>query len=164
MRSTPILHTERIKHLAKYCLVAVWMGIIFLLSSEGAHDSKARSGAIVDLLKDSFNTTFTEDFLSFLTRKAAHVITYLVLGILIYSIISTYKFTTKRTIALCILLACFYAIFDEIHQLFVPGRSGEVRDILIDTVAASAGVGTYYIFSKLKLKIHKDRMEKSATN
>src|SRR5687768_3654682 len=103
----------------KYLLLLGWMTLIFLLSAEGADDSRARSGAVVGILKDSFNTDFADDFLSFLTRKAAHIIAYFILGILIYSIIKTYKLTTKRTIVLSIVLACFYAIFDEIHQLFV---------------------------------------------
>lgn len=129
------------------------MAIIFLLSAEGAHDSRSRSGAIVDILKDSFNVDLTDDFLSFLTRKAAHIIAYFVLGLLIYSVIKTYKFTTKRTIALSVLLAIFYAILDEIHQLFVPGRSGEIGDVLIDTTAAGIGIGVYFLCNKL----HYDR-------
>lgn len=142
------------------------MALIFLLSAEDAHDSKSRSGAIVGFLQDSFNSDLTDDFLSFLTRKAAHIIAYFILGILLYSIIKTYKLTTKRTIVLCIVLACFYAIFDEIHQLFVPGRSGEIRDVLIDTVAASAGVGIYYISSKIRRnhKMSKDKLQNYAKN
>lgn len=167
MRHIPLPHTKRsMRLLAKYCLLLAWMGIIFLLSSEVAHDSKARSGVIVSLLQDSFNTDLAEDFLSFLTRKSAHIIAYFILGILLYSIIKTYKLTTKRTIVLCIVLACFYAIFDELHQLFVPGRSGEIRDVLIDTIAASAGVGIYYISSKIRqnYKMSKDRIQNYAKN
>lgn len=129
------------------------MTLIFLLSAEGADDSRARSGAVVGILKESLNTDFAEDFLTFLTRKAAHIIAYFILGILIYSIIKTYQLTTKRTIVLSIVLALFYAVFDEIHQLFVPGRSGEIRDVFIDTAAASIGVGAYY----LRNKIHYNR-------
>jgi len=40
------------------------------------------------------------------------------------------------------LLSCsLYAVTDEIHQLFVPGRSGELRDVMIDSIAALVGVG-----------------------
>lgn len=134
----------------KYLLLVGWMVIIFLLSAEGADDSRSRSGVIVDILKDSFNVGYAEDFLSFLTRKAAHIIAYFVLGILIYSIIRTYRLTTKRTIVLSVMLALLYAIFDEIHQLFVPGRSGEIRDVLIDTVAAGAGVGACNLYYRIR--------------
>jgi len=133
----------------KYLLLLGWMTLIFLLSAEGADGSRARSGAIVGIIKDSFSADFTEDFLSFLTRKAAHIIAYFILGLLIYSIIKTYKLTTKRTIVLSIVLALFYAVFDEIHQLFIPGRSGEVRDVFIDTAAASIGISAYYLCNKI---------------
>lgn len=125
------------------------MAVIFLLSGEGAHDSRSRSGAIVNVFKDSFHVDLAEDFLSFLTRKAAHIIAYFILGLLIYSVVKTYKFTAKRTIVLSVLLALFYAIFDEIHQLFVPGRSGEIGDVLIDTVAAIIGIGAYFICNNI---------------
>lgn len=133
----------------KYLLLVVWMILIFFLSAEGSSDSQARSGLIVGILKDSFNIDLADSFLSFLTRKAAHIIAYFILGLLIYSIIKTYQLTTKRTIVLSIVLALFYAIFDEIHQLFVPGRSGEIRDVLIDTAAASVGVSAYYLCNKI---------------
>lgn len=131
-----------------------------MLSAEGAHDSKARSGTIVNFLKDSLSIDFAEDFLSFLTRKSAHVIAYFVLGLIIYSIIKTYRLTSKRTIVLSIILAFLYAVFDEIHQLFVPGRSGEIRDVFIDTAAASVGVCAYYLCNRKyhTRKISKDRI------
>lgn len=132
----------------KYILLFVWMAIIFFLSAEGAHDSRSRSGVVVGILQDAFNINLADDFLSFLTRKAAHIIAYFVLGLLIYSVIKTYKFTAKRTITLSLLLAFFYAILDEIHQLFVPGRSGEIGDILIDTTAAGIGISVYYLCNK----------------
>ena len=33
-----------------------------------------------------------------------------------------------------------YAISDEIHQYFVPGRSAEIRDVLIDVLGANIGI------------------------
>lgn len=141
----------------KYFLLIAWMILIFLLSSEGAHDSKTRSGVIVGVLRDSFNSDLAEDALSFLTRKAAHIIAYFVLGVLICSIIKTYKLTTKRTIVLSIILALFCAVFDEIHQLFVPGRSGEIRDVFIDTIAASIGVSTYYLCNRISYSSKKGK-------
>lgn len=144
----------------KYLLLIAWIGLIFFLSAEGSGDSQARSGVIVGILKDSFNVDLADSFLSFLTRKAAHIIAYFILGILIYSIIKTYKLTTKRAVIFSIIFAMFYAVFDEIHQLFVPGRSGEIRDIFIDTIAASVGIGVYYMRDRIhhNSKNSKDRI------
>lgn len=134
----------------KYFLLIGWMILIFLLSAEGAEDSQSRSGVIVSSLKDTFSIDSVADsLLSFLTRKAAHIIAYLILGLLIYSIVKSYGLTNRRTVLLSIMFAFFYAIFDEIHQLFVPGRSGEVRDVFLDTIAASIGIGTYYLCNNI---------------
>ncbi len=36
-----------------------------------------------------------------------------------------------------------YAVSDEVHQLFVPGRGGQLTDVIIDTAGAGAGLGIY---------------------
>ena len=52
-----------------------------------------------------------------------------------------------------ILIFCFiYACTDEFHQLFVMGRSCEMRDVLIDTLGSFVGILIYY---KIKLYINK---------
>ena len=33
-----------------------------------------------------------------------------------------------------------YAASDEIHQLFVPGRSGQLRDVFLDSAGVAAGI------------------------
>jgi VanZ family protein len=39
-----------------------------------------------------------------------------------------------------ILFSMLYASTDEFHQLFVEGRSGSVRDVMIDTLGATLGI------------------------
>ena len=41
-----------------------------------------------------------------------------------------------------------YALSDEFHQLFVPGRSGELRDVMIDTAAGVVGVCLAYLIHR----------------
>lgn len=48
--------------------------------------------------------------------------------------------------------SCIYASSDEIHQLFVPGRAGQVRDVLIDTSGAVAGILLAILIRKIWLK------------
>ena len=48
-----------------------------------------------------------------------------------------------------------YAISDEIHQLFVPGRSGQVRDVLIDSAGSLLGIIIVMAFEKLLIKFNK---------
>jgi len=53
-----------------------------------------------------------------------------------------------------------YAITDEFHQYFVPGRSAEIRDVLIDSSGAFIGIlltiGIIQIKRKLKSKYRKE--------
>lgn len=136
------------KRLVGYISVGLWMVVIFLFSNQDSTISKRQSGTIVDFI-ESLGSSLGEDVLTFLTRKAAHILVYLVLGVLVYNLVRTYELSRRRTVLISICVALGYAAFDEIHQLFVPGRSGELRDVLIDTTAASIGVGVYALIEKI---------------
>lgn len=56
--------------------------------------------------------------------------------------------------ALCIGIIC--ASFDEIHQLFIEGRSGQVIDVCIDTIGIALGICSFMLLYKIVLKIRKD--------
>lgn len=132
----------------KYLLLFAWMVVIFLLSNEVADTSSGRSDLIVNILTTSLNVSWSEQILTFLTRKAAHIIAYFILGVLVYVVMKTYKLSAKHVILLSIALTLAYAVSDEIHQLFVPGRSGELRDVLVDTIAGTAGIYLSYILHR----------------
>ena len=135
----------------KYIFVAVWMLVIFLMSSEVSTDSTARSDEIVRTIK-SIGVSAPADLLTFLVRKAAHISAYFVLGILLFNLLKDYGLGVKKMIFACIAIAMLYACTDEIHQMFVPGRSGEVRDVLIDTAGAAVGVAVYAVLSSIFYK------------
>ena len=65
----------------------------------------------------------------------------------------------KHPLIMSIFLSFLYACTDEIHQFFVPGRSAQFRDILIDTLGASFGVIITHLIIKLftKIKTHSDK-------
>jgi len=115
------------------------MIVIFLFSAQDASVSDQQSGRIVGSLS-LVASGVAGDLLTILTRKAAHIFLYFVLGVLLYNAIYRCRPVAKRAVLLAIVIACVYAISDELHQLFVPGRSGEVRDVLIDTAAATLAV------------------------
>ena len=52
-----------------------------------------------------------------------------------------------RTAAVAISIAVSYAATDEFHQMFVPGRSAEVSDVLADTVGVGLGGGLCWAWS-----------------
>lgn len=124
-------------------MLLIWTALIFILSSESADISSQRSGLLVGIL-EPITSGAPEGILTFLIRKSAHIFLYFVLGVLIYNVVRQYTLQARKAIVVSIAIACTYAISDEVHQTFVPGRSGEARDVLIDTTAASAGVIACY--------------------
>jgi VanZ family protein len=65
-------------------------------------------------------------------RKIAHAAEYAVLGALLARAV--------RSPALAAALGVLYAVSDEVHQAFVPGRMGSPVDVAIDAVGVIAGV------------------------
>ena len=132
--------------LAYLLLTAILMLIIYLMSNEVADASSLRSDEIVRTIQ-SIGITAPEGLLTFLVRKAAHISAYFILGILLFNLLKEYGLAVKKIIFISIGIAMLYACTDEIHQMFVPGRSGEVRDVLIDTAGAVVGVVVYAALS-----------------
>lgn len=131
--------------------VLAWMSVIFLFSSGDASTSSTQSGFIVDALKGT-SIELPGDVLTFLTRKAAHIFLYFVLGLLVCGTIHEYGRRSTKMVILSVVICFLYAITDELHQWFVPGRSAEVRDVVIDTLSSGAGVMVYHYISRVKSK------------
>lgn len=84
-------------------------------------------------------------------RKVAHMTEYAILCILLFV---PMKMTIKnkevgRLLLIAFIICVLYAAFDEIHQLFVDGRSGRFSDVIIDSIGASFGLGVVFCINKL---------------
>lgn len=78
-----------------------------------------------------------------LVRKTAHFTEYFVLGLFLSLFWKRTKIICNRIFFrgfLSWLIGTVYAVSDEVHQYFVPGRSCEVRDICIDSAGVLVGV------------------------
>jgi len=56
-----------------------------------------------------------------------------------------------KDIIYSLLIVSLYAASDEIHQMFVLERSGEIRDVIIDVCGGISCVIFYYFFKNKKL-------------
>jgi VanZ family protein len=65
-------------------------------------------------------------------RKIAHAAEYAVLGALLLR-------ATGKT-GLAFTLGALYAVSDELHQSFVPGRLGSPLDVAIDAAGVAVGI------------------------
>ena len=126
------------------------MLLIFLMSSFDATESTNQSNFIVNIITNIFKIENIE-LLSFIIRKLAHFTEYLILGFLTINMLNKNDISKKYLIS--ILICIIYATSDEIHQIFVPGRACQIRDILIDSIGSITGV---YLYKLINTKILKN--------
>lgn len=124
------------------------MTVIFLLSADDADESNKKS----DFLADTFIYTFlanldlTEEQIEEILdkcvaviRTGAHFAEYGVLGFLLSAIGVSFYIKPKINIPVSFATGALYAVSDEIHQYFVPGRSCQLSDIITDSAGALCG-------------------------
>ena len=104
----------------KFVILAsvILMLLIFLFSACDATLSSMQSDIIVNYINNFISVN------SFLVRKLAHFFLFFLLEMLVYFSIKSIKYS--------FIFVSLYAILDEVHQYFVPGRSCELRDMIID--------------------------------
>lgn len=144
-------------------LLVILIGFIFSMSGENAEKSYNTSGQTIRVVlsivpefekqPEEVKVNIIEE-LQFIVRKSAHFIGYMILGILASGLILHYENINKKY-PLAFLICVIYAISDEIHQLFVPGRSGQVRDVLIDSAGSLLGIILVMAFVKILIKFNK---------
>lgn len=128
------------------------MLVIFWLSSRTADESSAQSNKIVQWLIAHFGDGI---FTTFIVRKLAHFLEFTGLSLLFN--ISLYT-TKNRTMPLpAIALTSLYAVTDEVHQIFVEGRSCQLTDWLIDTAGAVTGAIGFLVLLYLCTRIIKKK-------
>jgi VanZ family protein len=74
-------------------------------------------------------------------KKGGHVLGYLLLGFFLLRGLVPSGSAPWRAAGLAVLLAGLYAVSDEVHQVFVPGRGPAVADVAIDLTGAALGAG-----------------------
>lgn len=132
--------------------VIVWMLVIFFLSHQSGLASSSLSSGITQTIWEILNAVlpFEIDLHQFhgFIRKLAHFASYFILGMFCINAVTLTSKTSDRyrLLANSVFICILYAISDEIHQLFVPGRSGSVFDVLIDSSGALMGC-LLYIFA-----------------
>lgn len=90
-------------------------------------------------------------------RKNAHFFIYLVLGVLVKVALMNSGITGFKAIGIGLAICVGYAFSDEIHQLIVPGRGGQLSDVVIDSCGAGLGMVLQVLFVKLLLKRNQNK-------
>jgi len=125
--------------------VFLWMSLIFYMSSRPGEDSANMSSNFLVVFEVLF-PFMEEDILHLMVRKLAHVGVYMVLFLLLVNALKQHISERKYMYTYAVFIGLLYAITDEIHQVFVPGRSGNVLDVLIDSMGLGIGLLLFELF------------------
>lgn len=142
------------KRLIKLLLVIAWMLMIFSFSNQNGDDSTSLSDVFVTKTIDVFNDgdidSNKKNIYIFVVRKTAHFMIYFILGILVFSLLLEFKI--NHIVIITTFICMLYAASDEIHQSFIPGRSCEIRDVLIDTSGSFLSSCLCFLIYKKNIK------------
>lgn len=151
------------RKILSWTLAVLWMALIFYLSHQPAIESNGLSTGITEKIvvmveKVAPDIKFNMGRFNHMLRKGAHFFAYLVLGILMINGLSSSDIYGFKGIGLAILICILYAISDEVHQLFNPGRGGQVSDVILDSAGAIIGILGYKWLSNIG-KIYYRKVE-----
>jgi VanZ family protein len=115
-----ILHRIKVNHTPKLSWVTliIWMGIIFYFSHQPSLPG------LPDGLADT------------ILKKSAHAFAYAILMGLWWWALQPVSLPVNGTLAPALGLTLLYAVSDEWHQTFIPGRNGQLADVLVDSAGA----------------------------
>lgn len=94
------------------------------------------------------------ELFNYVIRKFTHLLDYLILRILVINVFKYSGIVGIKAMVITLSMCILYAISDEVHQLFVDGRGGQVGDVVLDGFGALVGTGVYYrkkVFNWLKV-------------
>ncbi len=129
------------KLLTVYFIISILlMGFIFVQSSLPADVSMRESSFLVPFVRNLFK--IDAESASTIIRKFAHFIEYGFLGASLTLTANRFWITEppKQCGLNAFIIGSIYSITDELHQVFVDGRSCEFRDIMIDMGGVLFGV------------------------
>lgn len=137
--------TDRmVKKIVLWALVIGCMAMIFSFSAQPATDSMNLSDGLLNGILRFLHISLpvsTVTFMRTFIRKVAHFAVYMLLGLEVYVLFKIgYGLKTKKSAGITAVVCALYSVSDEIHQIFVPGRSGMIKDVLIDTSGALCGM------------------------
>ena len=156
----------KVKQILSWLLVLIWFIVIFAFSAMDSDSSNEKSietiEKVVEKTVDTTNelgiTNNIDDDktheisvnLNLPLRKCMHAFVYLILGILILNALRISNIKGYKIYLFSLLICFIYSLFDEYHQTFVIGRTGQLIDVFIDFSGSVLGNIIYYVIYRFK--------------
>lgn len=131
-------------YIKRWLPLLLWMGLIFYLSSRSDPFVLTPPGWEKDCRSLASGLTLSplqcrDEYLG----RLAHILEYAILALLFYR-----AWVWRSPLKFTLLGAFAYALSDEIHQLFVPGRASQIPDLLLDLLGILIGLGLVLIINR----------------
>ncbi len=123
--------------------------IIFNFSAQNGIESGNLSKKVTTFIVEMFSKVKNMDVnlklhyiekLHPIIRKLAHFSIYTLVGFSVMGFMCTFDIKNRFKLVVSILIGITYAITDEFHQSFTPGRGPSVRDVCIDSAGVLTGI------------------------
>ena len=162
---------RRILSLICWAFIALLLFIMYGLSGQSAEQSNGLSLLITSLIARIINPAFLDmtasqqaliiQYLHPIVRKLAHFAEFALLGGLIMCAALCHMWSLSARVTVALLCSGLCAGMDEIHQLFVSGRSGQWRDVAIDFAGAILGIICILTVRALIVSVYRSIQEKN---
>ena len=128
------------------------MVMIFYFSAQWADSSEQESMSLYDLFLQYTHLNFVSHNAF---RKMAHFSEFAALGFCFCG--CGYFFSSELHPLISVVACAVYALSDEIHQIFVPGRACRIFDVFVDSCGALFGILIFVLIALLIIKIKDKR-------
>lgn len=140
---------SRLFTIGSWLAVAIMAGVIFWMSANTGSDVNHGMG-IISSLKAFLSDTALRLFGHPIdVSPVGHFTEYLIFGALIMNATRLHK-PLAIAFVIAIAIGSLYGISDEIHQIFVPDRSCDPADWLVDTIATATGALIVFLFLRTR--------------
>lgn len=154
---------KKIKVISCILTVAV-MALIFFFSSQTADVSSMTSRGFTKKIVEFVcsiirynNPDFIINIIHAIMRKVAHFTLFFLLGITsVNSICRLFEFSRKKLFIYSLLFCILYAVSDEVHQIFVPGRAAMFKDVCIDSAGSVFGISLFILVRTIIVRRKKN--------
>ena len=139
--------------LASFTLL--WMCVIFFFSSQNGDESSGVSKRLLMFICGLFSyspAADTKELLLLLIRKGAHMTEFGILALLWLATFRSGRVKAAWNYPAAFAASSLYAATDEIHQLFVSERAGQITDWMIDSAGAILFLCIGWLIAKVSEK------------
>lgn len=133
----------------------VWMMVMFNLSSDDKEASSYKSRQVTAAVQQLVNelpedvklVDSIRNVTEHIVRKTGHVLEYFTLTLLVIIASAMSRRNKRQIFGNAVLIPLLFAISDELHQFYTPGRGPQVTDVAIDSIGILMAITIVFLLS-----------------